>query len=63
MTGADFKRWRLVHFTSQREAAEALGIGRGTVIAYERDRRTVPRGIRLAMAAIAMGVPPYMPSR
>lgn len=39
MTPNDFKAWRLARGFSQQEAAERLGISRGSVENYERGHR------------------------
>lgn len=64
MTPADFKRWRKSLNLSQKEAAAALGLKRRIVQYYEKGERDgqkidVPRTVRLACWALAMGADDY----
>ncbi len=65
MTSDDFKVWRERLGLSQQQAAEALGISKGTVVNYESGSRrdddrpvTVPKSIELACAALTFGIAP-----
>ncbi len=64
MKGHEFKRWRKSLDLSQNEAADALGLKRRVVQYYEKGKRDgdpvkIPRSIRLACYAIAVGVTDY----
>ncbi len=64
MKGHEFKRWRKSLDLSQSEAADALGLKRRVVQYYEKGKRDgdpvkIPRSIRLACYAIAVGVSDY----
>ncbi|MBC7953611.1 MAG: helix-turn-helix transcriptional regulator [Rhodospirillaceae bacterium] len=70
MQPQEVKAWRERHGWSQKEAAAALGIGKSTLESYERGYRSedkrpvvVPKTIRLAMAALDMGVTDYKPPK
>jgi transcriptional regulator with XRE-family HTH domain len=61
----DFKRWRKSLKLSQKEAAEALGLKRRVVQYYEKGERDgeavkIPKYIRLACCAIALGEDDYV---
>jgi transcriptional regulator with XRE-family HTH domain len=63
MTSEDFKRWRERTGLSQQEAADALGISKGSVVNYESGARreddrpvTIPRTVELACAALTFGI-------
>lgn len=62
MTPASFLAWRQRLGLNKRRAAEALGISRVTLDAYENGLHSIPLYIALACAAIAMGVPPITES-
>ena len=61
MSPETFKAWRKSRFRSQREAAVAIGKSVPTIARYET--AGVPPSeeltVRLAMAAIAFGLPPW----
>jgi transcriptional regulator with XRE-family HTH domain len=64
MKGHEFKRWRKSLDLSQNEAADALGLKRRVVQYYEKGKRDgdpvkIPRFVRLACYAIAMGISDY----
>ena len=66
MTPAQFKAWRKRLRLSQTAAAKALGLGLSTVALYEQGKRwedgrpvVIPKHVRLAMAAIALGLKDY----
>jgi transcriptional regulator with XRE-family HTH domain len=48
--------WREAMGLNQRDASEALGCSRTALGDWERDPPTTPRYIKLAMAALAMGM-------
>jgi transcriptional regulator with XRE-family HTH domain len=48
--------WRATMGFNQREAAEALGCSPADLADWERGAATTPRFIRLAMAALALGI-------
>jgi len=61
---ADFRRWRKSLDLSQKSAAEALGLKRRVLQYYERGERDgkkvkVPKAVRLACYALALGVKDY----
>lgn len=63
MKPEDFKVWRKSHGWTQTEAAEALGISRGSVELYERGARRednrpveIPRTVALACSALSAGL-------
>jgi transcriptional regulator with XRE-family HTH domain len=65
MTPEDFKAWRKSLNLTQTEAAEALGISRGSVELYELGKRRddgrpveIPKSIALACAAVRHKLPP-----
>jgi len=65
MTKEQFKTWRKKMGFTQKQAAEALGLFRNTIINYERGTRPendlpvkIPRSIALACAAIEAGLKP-----
>jgi transcriptional regulator with XRE-family HTH domain len=64
MKGHEFKRWRKSLDLSQSDAADALGLKRRVVQYYEKGKRDgdpvkIPRSVRLACYAIAVGVMDY----
>lgn len=66
MTAADFARWVEQMGFSQEEAATRLGLSRSCVQQYLRGARKgsqapveIPKSVRLACSAIAMGVIDY----
>jgi transcriptional regulator with XRE-family HTH domain len=64
MKGNEFKRWRKSLDLSQKEAADALGLKRRVVQYYEKGKRDgdtvkIPRSVRLACYAIAVGITDY----
>jgi transcriptional regulator with XRE-family HTH domain len=59
MTAADFKTARERLGLSRIAFAETLGISRNSVTAYESGKRPVPLTVRLAIAAVLFGLPPY----
>jgi len=64
MKGHEFKRWRKSLDLSQKEAADALGLKRRVVQYYEKGKRDgdtvkIPRSVRLACYAIAVGIMDY----
>lgn len=64
MKAHEFRRWRKSLDLSQSEAADALGLKRRVVQYYEKGKRDgdtvkIPRSVRLACCAIAMGVSDY----
>lgn len=66
MTAEDFKAWRKAMNLSQVEAAQALGLSRGSVENYERGSRLgdgrpvlIPRSISLACAALYHRLEPW----
>jgi transcriptional regulator with XRE-family HTH domain len=70
MTSEQFKDWRERMGLSQQEAAEALGISKGSVINYESGIRreddrpvTIPRTVELACAAVTFGLTPDFSTR
>ena len=61
MSPSAFKRWRKSLQLSQKEAAAALGLKRRIIQYYEKGERDgekieVPKTVRLACYAIAMGI-------
>ena len=48
--------WRETMGLTQREAAEALGCDRDDFAIWEKQPSTTPRYIKLAMAALALGI-------
>jgi transcriptional regulator with XRE-family HTH domain len=48
--------WRATMGFNQREAAEALGCPLTDLVDWERGAITTPRFIKLAMAALALGI-------
>ena len=48
--------WRETMGFNQREAAEALGCGTADISLWERGSTTTPRYIKLAAAALALGI-------
>jgi transcriptional regulator with XRE-family HTH domain len=69
MTPDELRAWRQRLGLSQRQAAEALGVGHTMYGHYERGYRkdgpegrrdvAIPRTVALACAAIAYGLPPF----
>ena len=59
MTGSDFAEWRKARYKSQEDAGEALGLSRRTVANHERPDAEIPKTIRLAMAALSLGLSDY----
>jgi DNA-binding XRE family transcriptional regulator len=62
MTGKDLIRWRtktLGEDVTQRDAATRLGLSRRMYIYYEMNRYPIPLSVRLACAAIALGLEDY----
>ena len=65
MTADDFKAWRAEMGLSQRGAAEALDLSRGTIENYERGHRIggqpspIPLTVALACTALAEGLAPW----
>jgi len=66
MTPDQFKAWRKHMNLSQQEAADALGLSKGSVDLYERGRRrederpvVIPKTVELACAALALGITRY----
>ena len=66
MTPEQFKAWRKRLRLSQQAAGVALGLGTSTVALYEQGKRwedsrpvTIPKHVRLAMAALALGMKDY----
>lgn len=66
MTPEQFKAWRKHMNLSQQEAADALGLSKGSVDLYERGRRrederpvVIPKTVELACAALALGITHY----
>lgn len=65
MTNEEFKQWRERSQLSQQEAADALGISKGSVVNYENGSRreddrpvAIPKTIELACAALTFGINP-----
>lgn len=54
-----FKRWRQHLGLKQKEAAAALGVSPRQAFDYDHGHKELPRCIRLAMAAIALGLKDY----
>ena len=48
--------WRETMGFTQRDAAEALGCSTADIALWERGSTTTPRYIKLAMAALALGI-------
>jgi transcriptional regulator with XRE-family HTH domain len=70
MTSEQFKQWRERMGISQQEAADALGISKGSVVNYENGARreddrpvTIPRTVELACAALTFGIIPDFTAR
>jgi transcriptional regulator with XRE-family HTH domain len=66
MRAADFKAWRKTMGYTQKQAAEALGLGTSTIEQYDRGVRkddgttvTIPLTVALACAALAAGLRPW----
>jgi DNA-binding XRE family transcriptional regulator len=66
MTPDDFKAWRKLMDFSQSEAAEAIGVSRGSVENYERGSRRedgraveIPLTVALACAAVFRKLEPW----
>lgn len=66
MTPDDFKSWRKSLRWTQTEAANALGLSRGSVELYERGSRRdngqpveIPKTVALACAAVSAGLKPW----
>lgn len=60
MTAAQFRTWRKRLYRTQRAAADALGLSVQCVGNYERGREgqpvVIPKPVRLAMAALSLGI-------
>ena len=62
MTPEQFLLWRQSHKWSRRKAAEALGLSAISIYFYEKGYRedgrpvVIPKSVRLAMAAISLGM-------
>ncbi len=59
MTAAEFKAWRLAHGMTQQQLADALGMSRSRILAYEQGKSRVPgagaeipRTVELALEAL-----------
>jgi transcriptional regulator with XRE-family HTH domain len=70
MTSEQFKQWRERMRMSQQEAADALGISKGSVVNYENGSRrederpvTIPRAVEFACAALTFGIDPDFTAR
>jgi transcriptional regulator with XRE-family HTH domain len=70
MTNEQFRQWRERMRMSQQEAADALGISKGSVVNYENGARreddrpvTIPRTVELACAALTFGINPTFSAR
>lgn len=66
MSPDDFKRWRDAMGFTMAEAAEALGISRGSIENYERGTRreddrpvAIPKNVALACAALFHRLKPW----
>jgi len=59
MKPEDFKVWRTSRDWTQQQAADALGVTRRSVIAWEDGTHPIKRHIALAMAAISAGLEPW----
>lgn len=66
MTPEDFKLWRRMMALSQTEAAEALGLSKGSIENYERGTRReddrpveIPKTVALACAALYHRLRPW----
>lgn len=66
MTPDDFKAWRKAMGFTQTEAADALGISRGSVELYELGKRrddgrqvSIPKTVALACSAVTGGLKPW----
>lgn len=58
MTPETFLAWRKRLGFTKVKAAAMLGISRNTIKRYETGATVVPLHVALAMAALAMGLPP-----
>lgn len=61
LTGPEVRRFRYLVGMSQRELADALGIKKRTVIAWEGEQNPTPPFLAYAFAAINAGLPPWTP--
>lgn len=64
MTPEQFKSWRKHMGWSQQEAADHLGVSKGSIQLYERGEREgrpveIPKTVELACAALALGIRDY----
>lgn len=66
MTPEQFKAWRKHVDLSQQDAADKLGLSKGSVQLYEAGKRrdggrpvVIPLTVALACAAVAFGLPPW----
>lgn len=66
MTSEDFKSWRKELGLSQREAADMIGVSKGSVENYERGHRlednrsvVIPKTVALACAAVFHRLQPW----
>lgn len=59
MTPQAFKEWRKRLGLSQAEAAAAIGMGLRQVQKYEHGEAEMPKTVRLAMAALSLGLTDY----
>lgn len=61
MTPVELKAFRHRRNLPQADLAEALGLGRTTIVALERGNRPLSRLSLLALAAYEAGLQPYSP--
>lgn len=59
MTPEQFKAWRKRLDLTQQGAADAIGISRRMVQAYEADKQPIPKPVALACTALALGLKDY----
>lgn len=58
LDGAALRAWRQARGLSQRQLAEALGVRRATITAWERHGPAQARLVALALRALAVAFPP-----
>ena len=59
MTAAELIKFRQRFGWSQAEAARRLGCSARSIVNWEQGTNQIPKSIALAVAAVAMNLPPY----
>ena len=59
MTADEFTAWRKHLGLNGREAADALGVSKNTITAYERGKWDIPKAVALACSAVANQLRPW----